>query len=243
MIDYNEIFKYPILSEVILDLRFPIRFDMPNCIAEFQKRIEKYFPNAGEAFIQNIKLSKGGNPDIESEKVWEFKDVEDDTTCSLFRNKLALTSTKYKLWKKTGEIGFKKIINQTYEVFISLVPVTKFNRIGLRYINKVEIEEMSKKWFNDYFIPLFNLRNYDLDTINENYVRLNLMINEQVNLTIQTAFIKENNLNKYILDFDAFSTNIDKKDVSERIESLHEVIIKEFHSLITEKCRNKMRGV
>ena len=68
------------------------------------------------------------------------------------------------------------------------------------------------------------------------------MRREESILTVQSAFIKENNSFYYILDFDAFAANIEQNKLDSKIEELHKIILNEFHSLITEKCKEMMRG-
>ena len=104
------------------------------------------------------------------------------------------------------------------------------------------MEEDNSNWFSRYFIPLFNITKYSIENLNENYVRLIVQKEESIELIIQTAFILENSEKFYILDFDAFCKNTGGDQIYNKIELLHDVILKEFHLLITEECRNWMRG-
>lgn len=243
MIDYKEIFDYPLLTEVILDIRFPTKLGMVKFLPEFQEKIEKYFPKLKVLNVQTMKISDRQESEILHDKVWEFSNPEDQTVCKIFNNKFVLLSNKYTSWEKNKSVlGFKDIISLTLPEFLKIVPIKEFERIGLRFINKIEVEENNSNWFSNLFIPLFNLKKYSIENLKENYVRLIVQKEMEIQLIIQTVFIFENNKKYYILDLDAYLRNIGIDEADDKFELSHEVILKEFHSLITEECRNKMRG-
>lgn len=244
MVDIFEVFNFPFLSEVVLELRFPTRLKIPNYISEFQEKILKEFPNLNETILSKVIFISKDNPEIQHENAWEFKNPHNETRCRISKKRFSLISNKYISWNEHESIqGFKDILDFTLGNFLNLYSIEKFDRVGLRYINKIEMEEESSEWFKRYFIPLFHLEKYKLEELNENVVRLRVMKSKEIEITIQSTFITEDNKSFYILDFDAYSTNLDVDILSSQIESLHVEILKEFHSLITEECRQKMRGV
>ena len=85
------------------------------------------------------------------------------------------------------------------------------------------------------------MRYYSIEEMIENLVRIRYKKGDNHNITIQSTFIKEKEKWFYILDFDAYSTNVKKESIDIRINTLHEIILKEFHSLITDDCREKLR--
>jgi len=121
--------------------------------------------------------------------------------------------------------------------------IKKFKRLGLRYINKIQFEAKTSEWFKKYFIPIFNLEKYHIEELSQNSVRLRVKRKKSIELTIMSGFLKENDDYFYMLDFDAYSLNVMQENLYKKLENLHNVILKEFHSLITEDCRIKMRGV
>ena len=243
MIDYKEIFDFPLLTEVILDLRFPTKLSIAKFLPEFQEKIETHFPNLRVLNVQTMKISNSQESEILHDKVWEFNNPEDKTVCKVFNNKFVIVSNKYTSWEENKSVlGFKDIIGLALPEFLKIVPIKKFEQIGLRFINKIEVEKNSSSWFSNLFIPLFNLKKYPIEKLNENYVRFILQKEMEIQLLIQTVFIFENNKRNYILDLNASLKNVAIDEINEKIELSHEVILNEFHSLITEECRNKMRG-
>lgn len=240
-IDIYEVFENPLLAEVILELRFPTRLKIPSYIADFQEDILSEFPKLNEIFGKKIGIS----PESESEsyKYWEFTNPQNKTRCRVFNNKFVLMSNEYKSWEDHNSTrGFKNIADFLLHTFLSRISINQFDRVGLRYINKVEIEDSSKRWFKKYFIPLFNIKYYSIEEMLENIVRIRFKKGENEKIIIQSTFIRENDISYYLLDFDAYSENIKKEDLDSTISSLHEIILKEFHSLITDDCREKLRG-
>lgn len=243
MIDYKEIFDYPLLSEVIIDLRFTTKLGMAKFMPDFQEKIEEFFPKLRILNVRTMKISSNQDSEIMQDKYWEFSNPEEQTVCKIYNNKFSLISNKYKSWTKYKEIlGFKDIINLILPEFLNIVSIKEFERIGLRFINKIELEKNTSNWFSNLFIPLFNLNKYSIENLNENYVRFIVQKEMETQLITQAVFIIEDNKKNYILDFDAYLRNIGSTETIDKIDFLHEVILKEFHSLITDECRNRMRG-
>ncbi len=243
MIDYNEVFDNPLLVEVVIEARFPLLLKIPRDIADFQEAISEEFPETNIIYDKKIFFdSKEGSEEI-SEKAWEFVNPENKTKCQVFNHRFSLFSNTYKSWEGyESKEGFLDILKFSLNNFIKVYGIKKFNRLGLRYINKIELEEKNSKWFKKYFIPLFNHDKYRIEDLSQNSVRLRVKKPNSAELTIMSGFLKQDNKDYYMLDFDAYSLNILQENLYETLEKLHETILKEFHSLITGDCRKKMRG-
>jgi len=245
MVDLHEIFENSLLSEVVLELRFPIRLKIPDKIGDFQEKIINKFPKLEEGFITKFALFSDETPPppMHTQKVWEFKNLKTKTSCKILRNRFSIISNSYKSWKEhKSKKGFRDIIEFTLNNFLETYPIKNFDRLGLRYINKVEIEEKTTSWLKKLFIPLFNIEKYPIESLKEHVVRLIIKKQEQIHIILQSTFITENDKDYYILDFDAYLTNLEDKQIIQKADQLHEEILKEFHSLITDECRKKMRG-
>ncbi len=242
-IDYGEVFPTPLLSEVVCEVKFPILLMIPLKIAEFQQNIIEEFPETKELIDQSILIKPGQISSSVGNKSWDFINSEGNTICRVLKDRFSLISHSYKSWKdKENQKGFKNLLMDLSEKFLTLYPIKKFSRLGLRYINKIPLEENTTSWFKKFFVPLFNIDKYTIENLTDNVVRLVVNKNDSIKVTILALSMSENDKNYYILDFDAFSTNILAEDYENTIENLHDVILHEFHSLITENCREKMRG-
>ncbi len=243
MIDYKEVFDKPLLKEVVLEARFPLLLRIPRDIADFQEAILEKFPKTNIIYDKKFFFdAKEGSEEI-SEKAWEFLNPENKTKCQVFNHRFSIFSNEYKAWERhESKEGFLDIIKFSLENFLKIFDIKKFSRLGLRYINKIELEEKNTKWFKKYFIPLFNHDKYKIEDLSQNSVRLRVKKPNSAEMTIMSGISIQDNKDYYTLDFDAFSLNVKQEDFYKNLEKLHENILKEFHSLITEDCRKKMRG-
>ena len=216
MVDYKEVFKNPLLAEVVFEARFPILLRIPRDIADFQETILEKFPETNIIYDKKFFLNSKDHSEELAEKSWEFLNLQNKTKCQVYNHRLSLFSNEYKSWEKQkSEEGFVDILKYCLDNFLEVFKIKKFNRLGLRY----SIEELS-----------------------QNSVRLRVGKKDSIELTIMSGFLKEKDSYLYLLDFDAFSLNIKRENLYEKLEKLHNVILKEFHLLITEECRKKMRG-
>jgi len=243
MIDYKEVFDKSFLAEVVLEARFPLLLRISRDIADFQETILEKFPKASIIYDKKFFFdAKEGSEEI-SEKAWEFVNPENNTKCQVFNNRFSISSNDYKSWERhKSKEGFLDILKFSFDNFLKVFDIKKLNRFGLRYINKIKLEEKNTKWFKKYFIPLFNHDKYRIEDLSQNSVRLRVKKPNSIDLTIMSGFLKEDNKDYYMLDFDAFSLNVIQENLYKNLEKLHETILKEFHSLITEDSRKKMRG-
>jgi len=244
MIDYKEVFENPLLADVVFEARFPILLKIPRDIADFQETILEKFPETNIIYDKNFFFDSKEDSKKFSEKSWEFLNPQNKTKCQVFNNRFSLFSTEYKSWEKQkSENGFIDILKFSLDNFMDVYKIKKFKRLGLRYINKIQFEAKTSEWFKKYFIPIFNLEKYHIEELSQNSVRLRVKRKKSIELTIMSGFLKENDDYFYMLDFDAYSLNVMQENLYKKLENLHNVILKEFHSLITEDCRIKMRGV
>jgi len=243
MVDIFEVFSHPLLSEVVLELRFPTRLRIPDYIAEFQDVIIEEFPKLNEKYLTKFTFTSEDNPPVQTDKIWEFINPETKTLCKVTKNRFSIISNEYMSWEKhKSKKGFRDILGSALDKFLDTFSINTFDRIGLRYINKVKIEENSTNWLKKLFIPIYNIEKYPIESLNEYFIRLRVEKQNDIQLILQSTTITEEDIDYYILDFDAYLINIEDKYLKEKIDQLHEVILQEFHSIITDECRKKMRG-
>ncbi len=196
-----------------------------------------------EKYVTVFKLPPDQHTPIHTDRIWDFVNPEIQTRCKVLKNKFSIISNKYKSWDEhKSEKGFKDVFISTFKNFQDIYNIQNFERVGLRYINKVKVEDKSSSWLKKYFIPIFNIEKYPIENLDENIIRLLVKKENDVQILVQSTIITEENENFYIIDFDAFFLNLNNEEIIEKADMLHEEILKEFHSLITEECRKKMRG-
>ena len=241
MINYEEIFPQSPLSEVVFEARFPILLAIPQRIGDFQLSVMDTFEKAEEIRITDIKIGADEKPEFGNQIVWKFLHKDGDPTITLFRNKIVVSSKIYECYDSKKQKPFRPNIEYSVKKFLDLFKIKSFSRIGLRYINEFKIEKLSNDWFKRFFRPILNIDKYPWENILEEQVILRFNKDSR-NMLLQSGLIEKKGIKKYILDFDAYEENCEVSKYLETTDRLHEIILKEFHSLITDDYRNKLRG-
>lgn len=242
MTNYQEIFPHSPLSEVVFEARFPILFGIPQKVSDFQLSVIDEFEKAEERRVQDISIGRDEKPELRaSEVIWQFSHKEGDPTIRLFRNKITVFSKVYECYDSENRKSFRPNIRYAVEKFLDLFQIREFSRIGLRYINKCKVEELSNDWFRRFFKPVVDIDKYPLENILEKLVIIRFKKGNQ-KVLLQNALVEEKGIKKYVLDFDAYEESCATESYLQITDRLHEIILREFHSLITDDYRNKLRG-
>ncbi|WP_457556470.1 TIGR04255 family protein [Candidatus Harpocratesius sp.] len=249
----NFVYQKSILHEVIFEARYPLILNIKKKIAEFQEVIQDQYPYAHKVFAsQFLLISESGRmgdiSDIprESEIIWRFSN-DDEDEISIFSNKITLKISNYLSWENhQRKIGFKSKIISLIDNFKKIWLIPRFERIGLRYINKKEfLNNIDSSSFKSLFIPIFNIEKYPIEHLVENRIRIRKKCTDNTILTIQYAFQyskpDKQQFDLFFLDFDSFALKVQPRFFEERLEILHTNIINEFESLITDNLRKEMK--
>lgn len=138
---------------------------------------------------------------------------------------------------------FKPLILDNLNKYIAVAQPKGFKRIGLRYINKIDIPEKQIElphYFNYYpHIP---------DGVPQTYDVLNVRVEiphkedrDRVLLTIVNTIPERPDVLSFLLDLDYVMILPEKvaiEQAGEWLEQAHEVIEETFEACITDKCRN-----
>lgn len=174
-------------------------------------------------------------------KEWLFHTEGRNATLIIKEDYFAIQINNYISFEKVSEV-LKEIKNVFFTTFKELVS----RRIGLRYINEIDIKEPNPLDWSKYINPslISNLTaTPDQQNIIRSFNNLELKYND-ILLKFQygiinpdyPAIIKKKN---YILDLDAsFSGMLQQFEIDDYLSKLHEIIQKQFEYSITEELRN-----
>jgi len=144
----------------------------------------------------------------------------------------------YPTWK-----DFRLMILQNLETYQEIAKTKGFKRIGLRYINRIEIPEKLIE-VTDYF-RLYPFIPPDLPQTHGAFnVRIEIPYEEdrdRLLLTLARISSKETDKIAIMLDLDYIMTTPEKicfKELKGWIDKAHTVIENAFEACITDKCRN-----
>lgn len=134
------------LTEVISQLRFPtvlaIESELP---AAFQEKIRADYPvfddgvGAGPAELipQDIARLLGSSFGISTPKVYAFTSADGTWKINLNRDFMAISCTRYERWDH-----LRARISQALEILCAVYNPSYYTRIGLRYRNVIDREEL-----------------------------------------------------------------------------------------------------
>lgn len=173
-------------------------------------------------------------------KEWHFHTEERNATLIIKESFFAIQINNYISFEKINEV-----LREIKNIFFTSFPTLLTRRIGLRYINEINIKEAEplkwEKYINSHLLCNFNATP-DPQNIIRSFNNLEVKYND-IMLKFQfgiinpdyPAIIKKKN---FILDLDAsFSGVLQQFEIDNYITKLHEIIQKQFEYSITQDLR------
>lgn len=141
-------YRKPVLSLVVCQFRFPTIFKIETSPpADFQEAIRTYFPIA-ERQTRNVLDQFGANlqlpPEVANFMVgassaprYQFFSEDRATSIALTTDFLTIQTSTYPGWPI-----FSTLIAQAFDAFVALYKPSFFTRVGLRYVNNIELDRL-----------------------------------------------------------------------------------------------------
>ena len=225
------------LKEVIIRIDLPDTFEfsetkMPK---EIEKEVLKRFPIPEPKTLQGMELQFSDKEFIQTDlqkTEWYYFDSNREKKLVVLENAILISYRKYEEFNKLRE-DWSSVINLIFDKY----PEIQVNKIGLRYVNHIQLDKDENKWKDTINEKLLHNFQLGLDNISRGFSIINLNENG-----IKTAFqygihnpdfpsTIKNNL--FILDFEVFYEGIlTKKDILENTDTFHGMI-KSLFSLST----------
>lgn len=241
-------YKHNHISNVIFRVDFPkiLALELKEYTADFQKEIIKKFPIVKEISLDNLHFQIK-DKDLSTEKseefAWEFIDREN--------NKKVFVSSEFVYVEYLAYLNFEefyKDIELVFNTLIELYPVEIATRVGLRYINQIELKEGSAfDWDNLIHPSLYKFNNEFFSEEDKLARSMHLFeINEDNNiLKFQFGLFNSEYPNKiskreFVLDYDCTTSNIEINDVFNTINQHHLIIKKWFEKSILNGLREEL---
>jgi uncharacterized protein (TIGR04255 family) len=156
-------------------------------------------------------------------------------------NSLDITSEYHKTYNFEGGEKFRDIIKFVIEHFLSTIPITTFNRMGLRYIDECPIPKKDNQTFNDYYNSAFPIERFNIADAVE-MVFKTVVKRDASYLRYVESLRKEQGENDYklIMDFDGFHENVAAATYLDTLDNLHTLISDEFEKSIKQPLLDHM---
>ncbi len=239
----GKVYNNPPLLEAVCEFRFQESNPWNPAFAEYiHNKVKSEFPIFRPRSDIEIRVDNQGITRQSSEPKSLFIREDERALIQVARNLLTINHLKpYPSW-----IRFRQMIENAYKIYLDIVQPEGLARIGLRYINRIEIpfERQDHLKIDDYLNVFPKTPEGIPDTFASWGQRIEIPFTHSHGLLVlQTANIRESdpqNTAIFIVDLDFVTvpeTNINLENALDWIDKAHDTIEKTFESCITEKTR------
>lgn len=230
----------PPIIEVVCQVRFPpilrISKEEP---AEFQELIRGRFPQLDIRQEMRLTLPAAGNPNAPTAdfqpRNYRFVTEDGQTTASLTSSFYALTSERYTHWH-----SFVEDLQLIHESFVQTYEPAHATRVGLRYINRLDVENTGtteRAELLDLLRP--EISETLVGPVWQDAVEMatrTMFSDADVSLNARYAYEEPEGLPTLVLDFDCFEeARLPWDKVIARCNEFHSIIYRAFRWYIKEE--------
>lgn len=242
-----DVYACNFLKNVICRIDFPVDLKLKTSVPSgFQERIKSEFPKSDESFEVEGKISAQEKPAIElgeTVRSWRFYSRDRKRHVTLLSTYLALEEEKY-----TSYDDFKRLFQSAFEALIDGYAPTLFTRLGLRYINLIELGTGKPMEWDGLINPILTscLRFEAEGDLIRAMTQLTMQ-KEQGRVTIRYGmsnpdFPEPIARKLFRLDIDSYvGEDLEPDEVLRRLKILHEYAKDSFQEGIEQGLREKMR--
>jgi uncharacterized protein (TIGR04255 family) len=245
-------YKKNFLKNVIFRLDYSIILDLSeNKPINFQKEIIDDFPILEPITQLGFQLEQQGEEMSAKnlkKTIWKFLSKDKLKSIELDQEYLSI-SIKNNTYTTFGE--YRELVEKIITLFYNNYPSTIINRLGLRYINEIQINESDNfEWSNyldDSLTGCFNFL--------EDKTKVKRVINSFITKVNDNSFLnfKYGIFNKhfpseivdktFILDYDCYTREqLEKSDILPKIGLYNEVITEKFEKSIKKGLRDLLNN-
>jgi uncharacterized protein (TIGR04255 family) len=243
----NNQYKINFIKSVILKIDFK-RIDNFDHV-KFSSFLKKSYPSLKiepkVEYITTLSKEKQGI-DTRGFNEYRYYDEKMENCICLSESSIFFEFKKYVSFDQK----LKKEFNKIFDILRNQYSLDSIVRMGLRYTNNISVNGQNLK---GYIAEFLLSNNSFIESINTKHKTLEKALSlGQISLKNEDTIINFifGNANKhypatiidndFLLDYDSFITNVDKEDVSGKLDLLHSNIIDLFEMSITDKLRNLM---
>jgi len=249
----KKVYKKNFITNVILRIDFPkiLKLSEKKPPSELQNIIIDKFPILEEKRQSKIdtKIMKDSTVDVKSTIIVSWSFLNREKSINIFINPEYLTIEFYK-YKNFTECfkNIKYIINN----FIKLYPIKIINRVGLRYINKINLATGEPLDWNNLIHPsLFSVSREFINNKDSLLKSMHLLeFNEkEYRFRFQFGLFNSEYPNpitrkEFILDYDCMTTEeIEVSETLDKVKEFNLIITTWFEKSILDGLRKEMEDV
>lgn len=238
-------YKKNFLTQVI------VRADFPSILllkekepGKFQDLIRNEFPKFSSSVNEVVEGTRTKTNIIDKFSTWVFKSKDENCEITLTHNFIAFTSRHHRNFEESIKIIWDKIWGHFYNTY-----KTPFcSRLGLRYINEIELRKGSpidwSGYINEHLISNLNFLKDKGDILRS--MQQAVIGKDDFKITLTHGIFNSDYPNiatqrKYILDIDSFcDLEIDQSEISSKLVAFHDKIKDIFEASIGIDLRREM---
>jgi uncharacterized protein (TIGR04255 family) len=230
--ELDEIFPRPSVREVAFEVRFAPRLRVVPEVWRIQDGLAEDYPR----LLEEDQLQ----PEGRSIHFYTFTDSAGKRTIKVSQENFLVIANQYIDFESFKAEALKHI-----KAFAALFEIKSFNRIGLRYINHIELpgDDVIDRLQELVRAPI-DFTRFDSETIEQFMTEFRLKAEEDA-LTVRGALLAvpgKPQSHLYILDLDCYSLSGSVDSLEAMIDRFHHQIQVHFLEHITENYKNYMRA-
>ncbi|MEN6439674.1 MAG: TIGR04255 family protein [Syntrophobacter sp.] len=212
---------------------------------DFQERIRQEFPRFQRSFPFKLTIPPEGEAQsVQKPVFWQFKDKMESNTVTVSADFISCETKNYTKFNE-----FVQKLSSTYNTFCELYKPALIKRIGLRYVNQIEIKDGNPFDWDGFISSALTSQVRAFPTMQQDITRQMSQMQfsiDDMNLLFQFGFYNSEHPNRitkkeFILDYDCFTDQETEPDkVLLRFGMLHIHISNLFEESIQDGFRNLM---
>jgi uncharacterized protein (TIGR04255 family) len=230
--ELDEVFPHAAVREVSFEIRFPPRLRINAELWKLQDRLVEQYPDVS---TESVFVQPGGPLSLSV-----FQNPGTGRCIKVSQENFIVAFTKYPRFE-----DFKDEVSHKTAVFCETFGVASLIRVGLRYVNNVELPPgASTGLLLKYVRPLTDFDRAGVENVDQflNEVRLR---HSQHLVTLRGVFLPplQDGRRIYVLDIDCHSfAQHAQEDIGALLDRYHDSAQEFFLDHITEEYKNVMRG-
>ncbi len=235
--------KKPPIIEAICEFKFDDKFEDLIVYGSLHEKFKNNYPKTKKTTNLDLVLEKtddGFQHRTIEHNLQRFISEDGKSLLQVGPNILTVNRLKpYESWE-----SFFPKIKSALNIFLDITKLKKLKRIGLRFINKINLKETEIKLEDYYnFRPMGDTL---CDEINSFIVGIQILKEKDIlKVTLTNSPPDQDFKMAHSLDLDYFSTNFNDENINDAmdwIHNAHEEIENAFFNCITDKLKKEFEG-
>jgi uncharacterized protein (TIGR04255 family) len=240
-------YKKNYLSQVVCQLNFAaLEAVNDTSMKAYKESLGNGYAELSTVMQKGIVIQNDGtdlHTEVEDKNMWQIESSDKSHTIVISKETLTINFTHYEGFRQ-----YIEIVEKAHELFFGVFQdLQQINRLGLRYINQIKIEQTDVNWAEYIDSKLTeSLKFVDYDKIRRSMHSLVIEHDDETRINFNYGIFNQYFPapvidNEFIIDFDAYASSAVKaSECRKLIEKFNTIIAIYFEKSITDKLREKM---